>query len=48
MIKMISAFRDGGGGGDDDVVEEEEGGGYKWLYLVKETSPCVLSLLPLL
>ena len=48
MIKMISAFRDGGGGGDDDVVEEEEGGGYKGLYLVKETSPCVLSLLPLL
>ena len=45
MIKMISAFRDGG---DDDVVEEEEGGGYKGLYLVKETSPCVLSLLPLL
>ena len=48
MIKMISAFRDGGGGDDDDVVEEEEGGGDKGLYLVKEMSPCVLSLLPLL
>ena len=46
MIKMISVFRDGGD--DDDVVEEEEGGGDKGLYLVKEMSPCVLSLLPLL
>ena len=48
MIKMISAFRDGGGGDDDDVVAEEEGDGDKGLYLVKEMSPCVLSLLPLL
>ena len=47
MIKMISAFRDGGGD-DDDVVKEEEGDGDKGFYLVKEMSPCVLSLLPLL